>query len=224
MVNDCLVVRDSHQHRLQHLSPGSEGAIFACLQGCMCIYIYTYMCVRACYNIYIYLYIYISIYIYIYIYISIYIYICVCVRVLLYIYVCVSMHIYMQLYGIDLFIIDLSIYLSVYLSIYLSVCLSVCPSVCLSVCLICLSTYLSICLSIDPSLKKKNVHIATYHVFIYIYNWKVKANMPGLHWSSPGSGGPSTVVLFVFLEGGSFQSNFFLDRVRRFCMFFCLPG
>ena len=33
--------------------------------------------------------------------------------------------------------------------------------------------------------------------------------MPGLHWSSPGSGGPSTVVLFVFLEGGSFQSIFF---------------
>ena len=31
---------------------------------------------------------------------------------------------------------------------------------------------------------------------------KVKSNMPALHWSSPGSGGPSTVVLFVFLEGG----------------------
>ena len=30
---------------------------------------------------------------------------------------------------------------------------------------------------------------------------KVKTNMPALHWSSPGSGGPSTVVLFVFFEG-----------------------
>ena len=101
MVNDCLAVRDSHQHRLQHLSPGSEGAIFACLQGCM--YIYTYMCVCACYNIYIYA------------------CVCACVINLIYICVCVSMHIYMQLYGIDLIIIYLSIYLCIYLSIYLSI-------------------------------------------------------------------------------------------------------
>ena len=47
MVNDCLAVRDSHQHRLlQHLSPGSEGTILACLWGYL--YIYVCVCVLLC--------------------------------------------------------------------------------------------------------------------------------------------------------------------------------
>jgi hypothetical protein len=50
MVNDCLAVRDSHQHRLQHLSPGSEGAIVACLQGYMYNHVYNiYICVLLLY-------------------------------------------------------------------------------------------------------------------------------------------------------------------------------
>ena len=52
MVNDCLAVRDSHQHRLlQHLSPGSEGTILACLRGYLFIYIYVCVCVCVYYYV-----------------------------------------------------------------------------------------------------------------------------------------------------------------------------
>ena len=51
---------------------------------------------------------------------------------------------------------------------------------------------------------------------------KVKSNMPALHWSSPGSGGPSTVVLFVFFWRPPSKKK--IDRASRFCIFFWLPG
>ena len=50
MVNDCLAVRDSHQHRLQHLSPGSE---VTCIYICVLLYIYI-LYDYVCYDIYIY--------------------------------------------------------------------------------------------------------------------------------------------------------------------------
>ena len=50
MVNDCLAVRDSHQHRLQHLSPGSE---VTCIYICV-LYIYI-LYDYVCYDIYIYI-------------------------------------------------------------------------------------------------------------------------------------------------------------------------